>query len=178
MGSCVGAQSTQTKNTGIATMPTACVCVWCRCPCWLIACSFVVQLSQIPPFSPSTPLPSLSFFLFSFILSLPRSASPKTHCLLATKAFSSKNKRQSHDRQDKIWFNYRNLPKEFRVWAQIQRASVWGCDLSQAAWPAETSRCSASSAVTLCCNTKDTVARLLSTGGAGFHQHPDHPARA
>lgn len=61
-----------------------CVCVWCRCPCWLIACSFGVQLSQIPPFSPSTAPPSLSFFSFS--LSLPRSASPKTHCLLATKA--------------------------------------------------------------------------------------------
>lgn len=96
------------------------VCACCRCPCWLIACSFVVQLSQIPPFSPSTPLPSLSFFLFSFILSLPCSASPKTHSLLATKAFSSKNKWPSHDRQDKIWFNYDTCQKslEFGHWSR------------------------------------------------------------
>ena len=123
--------------------------------------SLAVQLSQILPFSPSTPLPSLSFFLFSFILSLPRSASPKTHRLLATKAFSSKNKWPSHDGQDKIWFNYRNLPKEFRVWAQIQRAAARGCDVSQAAWPEET--CSYR-AVTL-----RPSPRPVCTRGARFH---------
>ena len=86
--------------------------------------------SQIPPFSPQHHghLSFLLSFLF-FILSLPRSASPMTHGLLATKAFSAKNKRPSHDKH-KIWFNYRNLPEELGVWARIQGPGTWGGDLS------------------------------------------------
>ncbi len=139
-------------------MPTACVCV---VQMSLLTHSLFVRRSA---FTDSAFLPlnttAISFFLSlfsSFILSLPRSASPKTHCLLATKAFSAKNKWPSHDRQDKIWFNYRNLPKEFRVWAQLQRATVWGCDLSKAAWPAETSRYSAGFTVTLYLQQKGHV---------------------
>lgn len=41
MGSCVGAESTQTKNTGIATMPTACVWACER------VCVCVVQMSLL-----------------------------------------------------------------------------------------------------------------------------------
>lgn len=137
-----------------------CVCVCCRCPCWLIACSFVVQLSQIPPFSPSTPLPSLSFFLFSFILSLPRSASPKTHSLLATKAFSAKNKWPSHDKQDKIWFNYTNLLKEFRVRAQVHRATAWGCDLFKVVWSVEACRCSTGFTSSCCVYNENVILPL------------------
>lgn len=81
-------------------MPTACVCVLQMS---LLTHSLFVRRSS---FTDSAFLPlnttAISFFLFSFILSLPHSASPKTHRFLATKAFSSKNKWPSHDGQDKI----------------------------------------------------------------------------
>lgn len=172
MGSCVGAQSTQTKNTGIATMPTACVCV---VQMSLLTHSLFVHCSAFTDsafFSPSTPLTSLSFFLFSFILSLPCSASPKTHCLLATKAFSSKNKWKSHDRRQNM-IQLQKLAKRVQSLGtdpELQCEGVICLGLADQQRPLATASDLLSRSIY---NGKDMLPCLVSTGGAGFHHHPN-----
>lgn len=106
-----------------------CMCVWeCVLQMSLLThsspvCRWAFTESVFLPLNTAT----VSFFLYFPFHSVPPSL---RRSLLATKAFSAKNKWQSHDKQDKIWFNYRNLPKEFGVWADVQGGSVWERDPS------------------------------------------------